>query len=71
MHVRDVDAEEGGLQASASPYVIYPPEDVVLEEVIACHAEAAQLGHALKGRLEVQAVSQAQPTVVYVEVLQA
>jgi hypothetical protein len=59
VHVRDVDTEEGGLQAPGSPDVIYPPENVVLKEVIACHAEASQLGHVLKGRLEVQAVSQA------------
>ena len=47
MHVRDVDTEEGRLQAPVSPELVHPPEDVVLEAVVARDADASQGGHAL------------------------
>ncbi len=67
MHVRDVDGEERRLQVSLTPEIVHPPEDVVLEEVIACNTEAAQGRHPFESRLERQGVRQVQSAVVHVE----
>lgn len=68
IHVGYVDREEGRLQASASPEIIQPPEHVVLDDFIACHAEAPQGGHALQRLLKIRRVRLAESTVVYLEV---
>jgi hypothetical protein len=68
-HVGDVHVEGRG-HVSAAPVIVQPPEDVVLEEVVACYAEAAQARHACECRLEVEAVVRVERAVVDVEAAQ-